>query len=379
MARRYRHLLISFPLFGAICVQAQTQDVLNLRAGVSALNADNFFRAPSANAVSERVITQNIGVNLALPYSLQRFELDASLIGNQHQTYSNFDYTAQNYNAAWRWSLTPRFRGSVTSSRNETLNTANDSVDPDQRNKSTSQNSALSAVYEIGGPWQLTTGVSSSATVNERAVIGQTDNRSGGANVGVRYVPASGNTVEYSLQEARGNSTNDYISTTHNVSVAWSASGNTTANLRLAHQQQKFNITPQYNYSGLNGAFNLSWRLSGKTSLTASWQRDLAGYQTAGTTHTRTDAFTLSPNWQITPKSSLRLQYRSAVRDDQGNPTSTPSNRQDRLQDVSVSYGWQPRPSATLSATLAESTRNSSITNADFTARQLSLSAQFTF
>lgn len=379
MARSSWHLFIGFPLLGAMTAYAQTQDALNMRAGVSVLNADNFFRSPAATATSERVISQNIGVNVAVPYSLQRFELDASLVGNQHQNYSNFDYTAQNYNAAWRWGLTPRFRGSITSTRGETLNAANDSVDPNQRNKVTTQNSALSAAYELGGPWQLTTGVSNSATINERAVIGQTDNRSGGVNLGLRYAPASGNLIDYSLQMARGSSANDYSSITHNVSSVWALSGNTSLNMRLAHLQQKFGTAPQFDYSGWNGAVSLSWRLTGKTSLNTGWQRDLSGYQTAGTTHTKTDAFTLSPSWQMTPKSSLKLQYRNAVRDDQGNPGGTPSDRQDRLRDVSLTYGWQPRPSAILSATMSEATRSSSIANADFVARQLSLSAQFTF
>lgn len=379
MVRISWHLFIGFPLLGAMSAYAQTQDTFNMRAGVSVLNADNFFRSPAATATSERVISQNIGVNVAVPYSLQRFELDASLIGNQHQNFSNFDYTAQNYNAAWWWSLTPRLRGSITSTRGETLNAANDNVDPNQRNKVTTQSSALSAAYELGGPWQLTAGVSNSATINERAVIGQTDNRSGGFNLGVRYAPASGNSVDYSLQVARGNSANDYSSTTHNISSAWTLSGNSSLNVRLAHLQQKFSIAPQFDYTGLNGGVSFSWRVTGKTSLTAGWQRDLAGYQTAGTTHTKTDAFTLSPSWLISAKSSLKLQYRNAVRDDQGNPSGIPSDRQDRLRDLSLTYGWQPRPSATLSATMSESTRSSSVSNADFIVRQLSLSAQFTF
>jgi exopolysaccharide biosynthesis operon protein EpsL len=380
MVRSYWHLLASVPLLGAVVGQAHAQihETLNLRAGVSVLNNNNFFRT-STSAVSERVTSQSIGVNVAIPYSLQRFELDASLVGNQHQTNSNFDFTAQNYNAAWRWSLTPRFQGSLTSARSETLNATTDSVDPNQRNRSTVQNSGLSAAYDLGGPWQLTGGVSTTSTTNERAVLGQSDNRSSGVNAGVRYVPSTGNSIDYSLQEARGSSTNDYKSTAHAFSAVWILSGNTTVNGRIVHSQQKFNITPQYDFSGTGGAFSLLWRLTGKTTLTASWQRDLASYQTAGTTHTKTDAVTLSPSWQISPKSSVRLQYRNATRDDQGNPTGTPSNRQDSIKDLSATYSWLPRPSATLAATISDTTNSSGVAAANYNVQQLTLSAQFAF
>ena len=184
-------------------------------------------------------MSQAIGVNVALPYSLQRFELDASVTGNQHQTYSNFDYTAQNYSAAWRWSLTPRVRGSLTSTRTESLNAANDSQNPNLRNKNTTQNNALSAAYDLGGPWQATAGVSNTSTVNEQAVIGQTDNRSTGVNVGLRYAKSSGNTLAYSLQRASGTSGSDYTGTTHEFTATWVPSGNTSVNARLAFIDQQ--------------------------------------------------------------------------------------------------------------------------------------------
>ena len=380
MARSYWHFVASVSLYGVAVGQAYAQihESVNLRAGVSVLNNNNFFRTSSA-AASERVTSQSMGVNVAIPYSLQRFELDASLVGNQHQTNRTFDYTAQNYNAAWRWSLTPRFQGSLTSARSETLNAPTDSVDPNQRNRSTSQSSGLSAAYQLGGPWQLTGGVSTTSTINERAVVGQSDNRSSGVNAGVRYVPSTGNSIDYSLQESRGSSTNDYKNTGHAVSTVWVVSGNTTVNARLLHSQQKFSITPQYDYSGVSGAFSLLWRMTGKTTLTASWQRDLAGYQTAGTTHTKTDAITLSPTWQISPKSSVRLQYRNATRDDQGNPTGAPSNRQDSIKDLSATYSWLPRPSATLAATISDTSNSSGLAAANYNVQQLTLSAQFAF
>jgi len=357
---------------------AQSQDVVKLRASVGILNNDNFFSAPIA-PVSERVTSQTLGVNVAVPYGLQRFELDASLLSTQHQTNTNFDFTAQNYNAAWLWSVTPQLHGSLASTRAESLNATADSLNPNLRNKNTTQNTALSAAYEIGGPWQVTAGVSNTNNTNEQAVIGQSDTRSTGVNGGVRYVLGSGNSLAYFLQRASGTSVNDFTSTTHDVAVVWVLTGNSTINGHVAYIEQRFGVAPQFDFSGTSGSVMFVWRASGKVSVSAGWQRDLASYQSAGTTHTQTDTFTVAPVWQISPKTSARLQYREGTRDDQGNPTGVPTSRQDRVRDTSLSFSWQPRPFATLSVTVGENNRTSNSANADFSARTVGLTALFSF
>ena len=379
MSKPIQCLSVSILVLCGSGVWAQSQDLVRISSSLSILNNDNFFSAPSGSEASERVTTQTIGVNVALPYSLQRFELDASLTGNQYQTYTSFDYVGQNYRAAWLWSLTPQLRGSLSTTRAETLNAAIDSLNPALRNKNTTQNTALSANYELGGPWQLTTGVSNTNTTNERAVIGSADNRSTGVNAGVRYALASGNSLAYSLQVANGSSTNDYTSTTHDVILVWVLSGNTSLNGRLAHLRQSFAAAPQFDFNGAAGALSFVWRATGKTTLTAGWQRDLAAYLTPGTTNTQTDTFTLGPAWQISPKTSVRMQYRHAVRDDQGNPTGVPTFRQDRLQDTALTLSWQPSSLATLSVTASEASRGSNVANTDFSARTVSLAALLSF
>jgi exopolysaccharide biosynthesis operon protein EpsL len=363
---------------GASGAWAQTQDVVKLRASVGILDNDNFFSAPTS-AVSERVTSQTLGVNFAVPYSLQRFELDASLVSTQHQTNTNFDFTAQNYNAAWLWSVTPQLHGSLTSARTESLNATADSLNPNLRNKNTTQNTALAAAYEIGGPWQVTAGVSNTNNTNEQAVIGQSDTRSTGVSGGVRYVLGSGNSLAYFLQRASGTSVNDFTSTTHDVAVVWVLTGNSTVNGHVAYLEQRFGVAPQFDFSGASGSVMFVWRASGKVSVSAGWQRDLASYQTAGTTHTQTDIFTVAPAWQISPKTSVRLQYREGTRDDQGNPTGVPTSRQDRVRDTSLSFSWLPRPFATLSVSVGENNRTSNIANADFSARTVGLTALFSF
>ncbi|RFO97988.1 hypothetical protein DIC66_04480 [Rhodoferax lacus] len=363
---------------GSTGAMAQSQDLVKWRASANVQNNNNFFNTNTA-PVSERLTSETLGVNLSIPYSLQRFELDASVVASQYQSNTNFDNTGTNYNGTWFWSFTPELHGTVTSSRAETLVAANDSVDRTLRNKTTAQNNAIAAAYDLGGPWQVTAGVVNTSTINERAVIGQSDNHATGANAGVRYVLGSGNSLAYFHQVSNGDSNTDYVLTTDDVAVVWVLSGNTTLNGHVASVNQKFGATPQFDFSGTSGAANLVWRLTGKTSLTAGWQRDLVSYQTLGSTHTQTDYFTIAPVWQISPVTSVRAQYRTGTLDDKGNPYGTASSRQDRLQDTSLSFSWQPYQKLSLSATIAQTSRSSTVANTDFTAQLLTLGAVFSF
>ena len=358
---------------------SQSQDVVTMRAGVSVINYDNFFATPSASAVSERATTQTIGTHISLPYGLQRFEVDAALNSNQYQNNSSFDYTGQNYSAAWQWSLTPRLHGGLTSTRAETLNAATDSVNPNVRNRNTLKNTGLSVAYDLAGPWQLTAGGNDSSSTNEQALIGQANNHAVTVNTGVRYQTGAGDAIAYSLEEGRGTSTSDYTTTTNNVTATWLLTGKTMLVGRVAHLDQHFADTPQFDFGGWLGSLNLDWRMTGKTSLGLAWARDLASYQTVGSTYTQTDSLSIAPVWNVTAKTSLRLQYRYSMRSDQGNPTGAPSNRVDNLQDTSLAFNWQPRSSTTLSATLSQSSRSTNLANSDYTAHQFSLAAQFGF
>lgn len=380
---RYRHLplLAGALLCGFVTrpVWAESQDNVKLRSSLTMSNDDNFFKSPSNTAVAERITSQQMGINISLPYSLQRFELDASLSSNQYQTFSNFDYTAQNYNAAWHWSFTPQLHGNLSTTRADTLNAAFDSVNPTLRNKNTSNTSALNAIYEMGGPWQLTAGLSSTSNINERAVIGPGDTRSNAYNVGAQYALSSGSSVGYSFQNGTGSNTNDFTSTSQTINGVWSISPVTSLNARVTALEQRFAVAPQFNFTGTSGALNLNWQTSGKTSFAAGLSRDVLSNPNAGITSTQTDTFTASPMWQLSAKTSLRLLYSNALRQDQGTPSGTASLRQDRLQNTSVSFSWEPRPFASLTATLTEARRTSNTVNQDYVGHVASVSAQFTF
>ncbi len=111
-----------------LLAQADGLDTLQFRVGQSVEHDSNVFRlSDSANTQaqlgtaerSDTVAVTTLGVKPDKSYSLQRFEFEATVDDYNYSRFSNLDFTAKNYAAAWRWSLTPRFRGNLSSDRRE--------------------------------------------------------------------------------------------------------------------------------------------------------------------------------------------------------------------------------------------------------------------
>lgn len=379
--------------------QAQTRDTLQLNASVARLTDSNLFRlSDSANPVAligrssaaENIGVTAVGLNITKAYSLQRLELDLKLVDYQYQNFDYLDFTARNYQAAWRWSLTPRFTGNLTTDRNQVLNSFTDFQNFSVRNQRTTTNTRFDGVYQIDGVWRALGGVARASQVDQQNIATESAFKANSADVGVRYNWASGSTLSYVLKQSSGNYLNrnlssvalldsSYSQTDHTVSARWAATDKTTASASVAHISRSHPNFPQRNYSGLNSSLSLRWTASAKTALTASWARELASAQTTTSNYTQTDRFSVGPVWQVGPKTVLRLRHDMAQRDYLGNPGLAVSPRQDTTRDTTLSFDWQPATSLTLSASVQSGTRTSSQPGLDYTANQANVSAQITY
>jgi TonB dependent receptor len=366
----------AFVVMGVVGTCTQAQDVVVYHASAGMSQDDNFLRGPADTAVTEEIYTQSVGVRIAMPYSLQGFQLDVGLASFRQKRFSSFDYVSKNYAASWLWSYTPRLRGTLSTSRTESLNSTSESVNPGVRNRNVNINTNLTAEYELGGALHLLGGYTNSESINEQALIAQSDNRSNSYNTGLRYSLVSGSSVGYSLQRDFGSSTSGYVQTTHSLNGAWKPSGNTSVTVRVAYSDQHFDVTPERDSSGISGSASMVWRLTDKTTLTTGWQRA----QTAGSIYNRTNSLSVAPAWQVNAKNSVAASYRYALRSYQViSLTDIADQRQEVLRDISVSYSWQPRPFAKVLTSYTHSMRTSGIVGQDYAARVASLSAQFGF
>lgn len=381
--------------------RADANDTFSMNVGTSVQHNSNLFLlSSSANpslalgkpSTSEQISTVSVGLKLNKQYSLQRFELDASVIDNRYQTFDYLNYTARNYSGAWRWKVTPSFYGNLTSARNETLNNFTNYTGYKTRNVYVEENHRFDGVYEIDGVWRLLGGISEDTQKNSQLFTQQNDNRITNAEAGILYSFRSGSSLSYSFRSGHGeyNSLpqpilvglydNRFDDRQNEIRLLWALTGNTTLDAHAGHVERKYAHFDARNYGGNTGNVNLNWQISGKSGLTASWARDLSSYQDNNTSYISTDRFSLTPFWQFNEKTGLRLRLNHARLDYRGAIVSSPlNNRVDTQNSGMISLEWQALRKLTVSATLQSDKRTCNLPGFDYDAKIVSVSAQYSF
>lgn len=384
-----------------------------LNAGYSWLSDSNPLRLPAdPNAIArtgipstdDQIGISTLGFSFNSKQSLQQFELDVNLVDYKFQNFTARNFTAHNYAAAWRWAVTPRLHGNLTTDRKESLNTdRRDSLDTladDQGVPRTNTNSRADAVYEIDGVWRVLGGVSQLQAKSDPSdatpLSAGEDYKTNSADVGLRYAFTSGSALTYTNRAAQGKYLNNsafedsFNQHDNELRLHWILTGNTTADISAAYISRT-HPRAVLDYSGLNTGVKLNWNITGKTALAAGWVRELASSQHVAdaandnanynSTHTQTNRFSLGPVWKVSAKTVVRLNYEMAMRDYQGSPTGVDAaaQRSDTLHNTTLAVSWQPRKYVTLGASLQKATRSSNLPDLDYNSNMATLSAKFSY
>ena len=382
---------------------ADEQDTVSIVPSLSVMHDDNLFRLSSSvdpktvlgtSTKAEDITVSSLTLRINKPYSLQRFEFEASLIDYRYQNFSYLSYTAYPYKAAWRWSLTPNLHGNLTTGRSTALNSFTDYTGYTRRNTRTDESTRFDGVFDLSAAWHLLGGVSETTTINSEITRGEGDNRVKRAEIGVRHTLASGSSYSFTTRAGQGDYLNRpepnpfsildnrFNDTENEVRVAWALTGKASLDARLAHLTRHHAHYAERDFSGATGNLNLNWNITAKTALAASFARELASYQTLDSNYTRTDRFTLTPSWQFSAKTGLRGRYDYARRDYQGGPLTgilAASSRRDDLHTAMIALEWQPYRNVSVNASLQNEKRSSNQSGLDYKDNTINLSAQATF
>jgi exopolysaccharide biosynthesis operon protein EpsL len=375
-------------------------DALKINGGYSLQHDSNLFRLPSnvdARALTGRserdewVGIASVGLGFKKAYSLQHFELAVNVLDYHYRHFSFLDFTAINYNAAWRWSLTPRLTGTLSTERIESLNSFADFQNTNQRNQRTNVNSLLDAEYELDGSWRLIGGLARASQSNELPLVGESDTRSNSAKAGVRYVFASTSSLAYVYKHASGR----YLDRTvpsdglfddrfsqddHELALNWLFSGKSSAEIHAAYINREHPTYAQRDYSGLVASGALNWGLSDKLLLSVGAAQELTSYQTANSNYSQTRRVFVNPVWKVSPRTTLRLRHDWAGVDYRGQPSNlATSTRSDKTSASLMGVEWRAARPLLLSASLQHQRRSSNTSGLAFRSTQGLLSAQLSY
>jgi exopolysaccharide biosynthesis operon protein EpsL len=375
-------------------------DAFKINGGYSLQHDSNLFRLPGnvdASAFTGRsgrdewIGVASVGLAFKKDYSLQQVELSLNVLDYRYRDFNYLDFTATNYNAAWRWSWTPRLTGVVSTERVETLNSFADFQNTNQRNQRTNLNSRLDAEYELDGRWRLLGGVARASQSNELPLPGESDTRSNSAKAGVRYVFPSTTSLAYVFKHASGRYLDRVVPSgglfddrftqnDHELALTWLFSGKSSAEVRAAYINREHPTYAQRDYSGLAASGGLNWGLSDKLSLSIGAAQELNSYQTENSNFSQTQRFYLSPVWKLSPRTTLRFRHDWASIDYRGQPANmAASSRSDKTTATLIGLEWRAARPLLLSASLQQQRRTSNTPGLDFRSTQGLVSAQLSY
>ena len=374
---------------------------LKLKAGYTLQTDSNLFRLPAGvdpmavlgkSSAAEQIGVGTLGLTFNTIQGLQTISADINALNYRYHNFSYLDFAGINYDASWRWAVTPRFTGSLTGQRTQTPTSFVNYGNYDVRNVLTDTSTRLDGVFEIYGPWRAVAGISSDRQANEQTVEGRNDYSATAADLGARLVFASGSTLSYSLKRYNGNYINraldafaqydsSFTQIDNELRLRWLISGNSSSSMYLTHLSRSHATLAVWDYSGFNAGADLNWVLSGKSALLVGYTHTLGSYQTLYSSYSQTDRFTIAPTWQISGKTLLSLRYAWAQIDYLGAPFAAFASpqRRDTTHDTTLSFNWEPYHKLTLIASLQNSSRGSNFGGQDYASNMATLSASYTY
>lgn len=382
----------------AIGAHADELDTFQFRAGQSWQYDSNVFRLSDAAdnqsvlgspSRSDHVAVTTVGAKIDKRYGLQRFEFDVSANRNIYNNFSRLDFTAVNYAAAWRWSITPSLYGNFTTDRRQYTDNTADVQTLGQLNRRTDSTTLLDAEYAIDGPWRVLAGVFQRNTVNSQPFIFESDSRVRGVEVGARYVFASDTSLAYRLKQGRGEYpgrifsplfASNFKDREHEFRLNWPITGKTTIQSRLSYFDRIHDGLAARDFSGFVGQLDSTWQITGKTSVTGGLVRELGSYQINTASYYADNRVFIAPTWKPTEKTAVKLRYDYGRRTYGGPlPGSINTNRRDTSNLGSLAFEWDVIRALKLTTSVFTDRRTSNEAGADFKSTGINLSVLASF
>jgi exopolysaccharide biosynthesis operon protein EpsL len=367
-------------------------DVLRFVIGGSVAHDSNLFRVSGsvANPQSDTIGTGYVGLRLDQPYAQQRIQLDATATAYRYDRFSNLDFNALDYRAAWLWHLTPRVSGSLRATRTETPTQFQDQVGF-QRNVRTAENYRFDVDGLITGGWHVLGGLGHASSEGEdTAIQNEPTYREDSVDAGVKYLFRSGSHGAVLWRRNEGDQddrfqgsvvvpgTDEYVQDDIELLGTWLVNAKSTLAGRVTYLDRRYDQAPLRDFSGTAGDISYRWRPTSKVSVLLSATRVIAPWQSLFSAYRTRNSFSLLPTWQATTKTRVSAGLRRDYDDYPTAVTGLP-DREDTTDHAVLSAEWTPIRSLSISASVFREVRSSNFSLVEYSATVGQIGAAFSF
>lgn len=374
---------------------ADETDILNFRVSVASTRDDNLFRVPDSGdrkPVTDTITATTFGIAFDKPVSLQRFNANVSWVDTRYRTNSQLDGGSLHYDGKWLWSLGTRLSGEISADRTVVQNSFSDiqALPTTARNQRTTENKRVAADYWWHSDWHLVGSVFQQVISNEQVIQSDSDTETNGLGLGLKYTPRSGNSITWQEKRSEGRYTkrvfsetlqldNAYNQSGHEFLFNWRLGGKSSVNGRFEYLRRKHAHFSSRDYGGWVGQLGYEYSYSDKTTLSASYQRNISASQLTTSSFYLSDGFLLSSQWAATGHVSAAARLGWTLRRYLGEIVSVATRREERVASLGFDLSYRPQRFVEMTTGFVAERRNSNDNAFDYMDKKLLLSANVKF
>ena len=335
----------------------------------------------------DTIFNTSIGFALNVPVSLQRFQLGYVWFDSRYRTFKDIDHRGHTARAAYLWAITPRLTGEIAYQEQETLASfAN--IQGRRPDLVTSRMALANGAWMATPSWRLHADLNATQVEHSenRAL---NDLETGSAEVGVDYVTAQENRIGVAVRGERGRTPderllfglpfdNEYTQTGVGVQGRWVLTGHSRLDGRVDYTRRKYEQVSQRNYAGPTFRATYTWTPTGKITVAATAQRDIAPLEDITTSFVLVTGLTIRPDWAITDKINIRGNFAYSKWDYRGDPLLS-LDFEHRVRTAGVSVLYRPATRIAITGGIARETRTSTLANGDYKVDTATIEARIGF
>lgn len=315
-----------------------------------------------------------LGFALDLPVSLQRLQLSYTFLDTRYQRFSDVDHRGHDARASYVWAYTSRLTGSVGYTEQETLSSfAN--IQGRRPDLVTARMAFADAAWMVTPSWRVH-GVVGANQVSHSENRDLQDLESASAEVGVSYVTAQENRVGVAVRGEKGRSpdekivfgapfNNEYRQRGIGVQGRWVVTGHSRLDGRLDYTRREYEQFPQRNYSGPTFNATYTWTPTGKLTIAAIAQRDVAPLEDVTASFVLVTGLTVRPDWAVTDKINVRGNFGYSKWDYRGDP-ALGLNFEHRVKTAGISVLYRPFRRISIGGGYTHEERSSTLPTGDY-------------
>lgn len=337
---------------------------------------------------SDWISTTSVGVNLDVPYSLQRFQASYAWFTNRYNRFSELDFDGHVGRAAWLWSVTPHLTGDVGYTDTQTLANFANILGTRDRDVLRTKQGFADAVWFPVASWRIHAGAAAvdQRHDNESQRFNDIDTRTGVA--GLSYVTPRDDRLGVETRIEHGTTPHDelrggpfdnsYDQKSLGVVGHWIVTGHSTFDGRTDWVKRDYDQRSSRDFSGPTFRLAYTWTPTGKLTVVSTVFRDLgpiADVQSASFVLVKGAA--VKPSWAFTDKITIAGDAEYNVWDYRGDILNGSFTH--RVRTLGASLNYRPTQKILITGGYTHEMRTSTVPSADYKDDVVTVSARIGF